>query len=81
MNTIPHNNANKKPRHLSVELLITEGLGYCCAWVFFMRFRRTALIAARLGVTTRAVRYAKARFNSGEIKCNNCANCMCKKLT
>jgi len=81
MNTIPEHNANKKPRHLSVELLITEGLGYCCAWVFFMRFKRTALIAARLGVTTRAVRYAKARFNSGEIKCNNCANCMCKKLT
>lgn len=81
MNTIPEHNANKKPRHLSVELLITEGLGYCCAWVFFMRYKRTALIAARLGVTTRAVRYAKARFNSGEIKCNNCANCMGKKLT
>lgn len=81
MNTIPQCNANTKKHPFSVENLITSGLGYCCAWVFFRRFRRTALIAARLGVTTRAVRYAKARFNSGEMQCQHCENCMEKRIT
>lgn len=81
MNTIPSDNANTHPSRFSVELLITQGLGYCCAFVFFRKYKRTAVIAARLGVTPRAVRYAKARFNSGEMKCKNCENCMKDKIT
>jgi hypothetical protein len=81
MNTIPTNNMTTKRHRFSVDLLITSGLGYCCSWFFFTHFKRTALIAIRLGVTPRAVRYAKAKFKSGEMKCRGCENCMCKKTT
>ena len=61
----------------TVRLLITQGLGYCCPWFFFRHFRRTAQIAARLGVTPRAIRYAKAEKGS----CEGCAGCMNLKVT
>lgn len=44
----------------------TQGLGYCCEWVFFSCFRSTRLIAARLGVSPRTVRmHKKAARESG----------------
>jgi hypothetical protein len=60
----------------TVRLLVTQDLGYCCEWFFFTRFRNTALIAARLGVTERAVRYAKARVDNGQAKCEGCSKCL-----
>lgn len=65
----------------TVRLLVTQDLGYCCEWFFFTHYRQTALIAARLGVTERAVRYAKARVDSGEVKCGGCDSCMHAKIT
>lgn len=59
-----------------IETLIVEGLHYCCPWAFFKIFRKTAVIAARLGVSDRTVRRAKARVDSGERKCEGCARCM-----
>lgn len=68
---------------LTVRALITEkppsGLGYCCMWFFFKRFRQTALIAARLGVTDRAVRTAKASAKEGS--CAGCPSCLHARFT
>lgn len=67
---------------ITVRLLLTaphpSGLGYCCPWLFFRHFKQTGLIALRLGVTDRAVRYAKA-----EARCASCegkANCMKREV-
>lgn len=66
---------------LSVKSLITQDLGYCCLWFFFTRYKKTGLIAARLGVTERAVRYAKAEVRSGCSKCEGREACMNAKIT
>lgn len=54
---------------LSLESLITTGLNYCCMHHFFHRFDKvsTTLIAARLGVTTRAVRYKRKAYRDGKL--------------
>lgn len=56
--------------------LIKVGLGYCCLWAFFHHNKRTAMIATRLGVTTRAIRYHKAAYRAGEFKCEGCEKCL-----
>lgn len=56
--------------------LIKDGLGYCCLWAFFSMFKRTELIAIRLGVTPRTIRLYRARFRGGEYKCEECQKCM-----
>ncbi len=61
--------------------LVTEGLGYCCTWFFFKHFRQTSLIAARLGVSDRAVRLAKERVDSGEDVCKRCERCLHARIT
>ena len=66
-----------------VELITAKppsGLGYCCQWVFFYRYGRTALIAARLGVAPRSVRYYRARFRAGEMACEGKDCCMKRAL-
>lgn len=60
----------------SVASLICDGLGYCCEWKFFSLYRRTAVIADRLGVTDRAVRNHKRAFREGKLKCLCEKNCM-----
>ena len=65
----------------TVSNLITDGLGYCCTWFFFKHFKNTDLIAARLGVTNRAVRLAKARVRSGEDACKQCPSCLHARIT
>ena len=64
--------------HITVKALITapppSGLGYCCEWLFFQKFKRTGIIAERLGVTPRAVKYHKAEAKKG--KCEGCTRCM-----
>lgn len=54
----------------------SEGLGYCCVWAFFSRFKRTAVIAARVGVDRSTVKRWKRRFYAGELKCENCERCL-----
>lgn len=65
---------------ITLKKLICDGLGYCCEFSFFKLHRRTALIAARLGVTERAVRYHKAQFRRGEFQCCKAQNCLKGKL-
>lgn len=63
-------------RRNSITWLIVKGLGYCCEWKFFSLYRDSAMIAARLGVTERAIRKHKAAYNDYETDCENCDNCM-----
>lgn len=65
-----------KSERQTVKRLIVEGLGYCCPWRFFSAYRQTAVIAARLGVSDRAIRYQKADFKSGRMRCEGCSNCL-----
>ena len=66
---------------ITVRSLIEEDLGYCCQHFFFTHYRKTALIAARLGVTDRAVRYAKEAVDEGRETCKGCDRCLKKKIT
>jgi len=60
--------------------LIRDGLGYCCEYAFFRLHKRTGLIAARLGVSDRAVRYHKAAFKAGDLKCECTDRCLKGRL-
>lgn len=71
---------NMPTQRITVVRLITEDMGYCCPHFFFKRFRLTGLIAARLGMSKRAVQYAKARVNSGCSTCEHKPNCMARYL-
>ena len=59
----------------TIASLVRE-LGYCCEARFFSLYRQTGLIAARLGVSDRAVRYRKAMFKAGLLP--YCAKCQSK---
>lgn len=61
--------------------MIVEDLGYCCPWFFFAHYKQTALIAARLGVTPRAVRYAKAEALGRPPQCTGREACMNRAIT
>ena len=65
----------------TVKSLITQDLGYCCQWFFFKHYRNTALIAARLGVTQRAVQLAKADVKNGFCQCEGRPGCLNNKIT
>lgn len=60
--------------------MIEEDLGYCCEYAFFWIHRRTALIAARLGVTTRAIQIHKAAAREGCSRCAAKPNCLGPQL-
>lgn len=66
-------------RRITVDMLVND-LGYCCAWVFFKVYNKTttSIIAARLGVTTRAIRYKRCDFGSSKMACPNQKDCMKK---
>ena len=66
---------------ITVEHLITEGLGYCCPWFFLTRFKKTGVVAARLGVSRQAVLYARNRVHNGEWECKKTDKCMNCKVT
>ena len=61
----------------TIRRMVTEDLQYCCLWFFFTRFRRTRVIADRLGVSPQAVR--KCRAECGE--CQGHAECLDKVVT
>ena len=69
-----------KSRRLTVEHLICDGLGYCCQFAFFSLHRQTGLIAARLGVCERAIRYHKMAFKHGDMECQHLKTCLKEKL-
>ena len=64
----------------TVKKAIEEDLGYCCTWVFLTKFKRTSMIARRLGFDPRTIRLWKAKVKSGELACTNCSTCMKKVI-
>ena len=73
-----------KSKRITVKALITEqkpyGLGYCCLWAFFRLHKRTGMIADRLGVCDRAIRYHKMAFKDGMLRCEHSARCLKGRL-
>lgn len=63
-------------RCLFERLVCEDGLGYCCPYALFRVTKQTGAIALRLGMTTRAVRFWKAKFNSKELQCQQKATCL-----
>lgn len=55
-----------------IKPLITEGLGYCCPWLFLKLYPQTAQVADRLGVDGRTVRLLRA----SPIECEGKEDCM-----
>ena len=62
---------------LTIKELVTKDLHYCCIWAFFRLYTDPALIAARLGVSDRAVRSARAKAR--EAGCQSCPRCLRKR--
>lgn len=54
----------------------TQGLGYCCLWAFFRRYKRSTLVALRLGVDRSTVKRWRQRFRAGEFSCTKCPRCL-----
>jgi hypothetical protein len=61
--------------------MVEVDLNYCCLWFFLTRFRRSRVVADRLGVDIRSVNYARERVKSGEEKCKKCERCLHKLVT
>lgn len=59
--------------------MICEDLGYCCEAAFFTLYKGTEKVADRLGVSTRAIKYHKAKVRSGEVQCEHAPNCLARK--
>lgn len=59
---------------------LTNSLGFCCLYAFFRAYKRTGMIATRLGMSRRAIGYWKARFVAGELQCEKCEGCLLKRL-
>lgn len=62
---------------ITIRSMVTQDLHYCCLWFFFTRFRKTGVVADRLGVSPQAVRASKSSCGG----CAQAANCMDKKVT
>lgn len=62
---------------ITIRLLVTQDLHYCCLWFFLTRFRRTSVVADRLGVSPQAVRQARASCTG----CEGKSNCMDREVT
>lgn len=54
-------------------------MGYCCPSLFFRLFPSTQQVALRLGVSRRAIKYAKARARMEG--CAGCSNCQLPLLS
>ena len=69
-------------KRITIKELVTSknGLGYCCLFCFFKCHKRTGMIAERLGVTDRAVRYHKMAFKDGNLHCEKQPGCLKGKL-
>lgn len=61
---------------ITVSRLVTEDLGYCCLWFFFLRYRQTSVIADRLGVSPSTIKAHRARLHAGLYSCANRPGCM-----
>ena len=66
---------------ITIRSMVTKDLHYCCLWFFLTRFRRTRLVADRLGVSDQAVQAARRNVKCGLEKCESRSNCMHAKVT
>lgn len=57
-----------------------EGLGYCCEFAFFKLHAQTGMIAERLGVADRTIRYHKEAYKAGEMSCKVNPKCLKGRL-
>ena len=57
-------------------LVTKDGLGYCCVWAFFKKYKRTGMIAARLGVGRTTVKDHRRKFEAGCYQCEGKENCL-----
>lgn len=65
----------------TIRILIVQDLHYCCLWKFFSLYKNSALVASRLGVTTRAVNYLKKELEKERPGCEGKPNCLeCRKI-
>lgn len=65
---------------VTVKQLIEGDLGYCCEYAFFTLYKRTTLIADRLGVSVRVVQLHKAAVREGCVACSSKPNCLGRLL-
>lgn len=65
---------------LTIRLMIVEDLGYCCLPFFFSRYKKNTLVADRLGVSARAVRYAREATRDEPPPCTNCDQCLLRRI-
>lgn len=79
-NVIRYRGNNPIANPPNIRSMIVEDLGYCCPWLFFRGFRKSSLIAARLGVATRSIQVVKASCDNGYEECTNAPTCMKGKL-
>lgn len=65
---------------ITIRSMVEQDLGYCCLWFFLERYKKTALIAARLGVSTRAVRYARGSVRECGKGCEGRETCLAARI-
>lgn len=66
----------------SIREMLTRDLGFCCPWAALEANREHSsnVLADRLGVSGRAIRYQWDKVVSGETKCERRSTCMKGKL-
>jgi len=67
---------------ISVDQMLTRGLGFCCPYAGLEANRAIscATLGTRLGVSGRAIQYKYEALASGEIRCERNRGCMKGKL-
>lgn len=67
---------------ISIREMLTRDLGFCCPWAALEANRENSsnVLADRLGVSGRAIRYQWDKVASGETKCEHRSDCMKGKL-
>lgn len=59
----------------TIKICIEQDMGYCCEWVFFRLFKRTGLIAIKLGFSPRMIAKHKSEALA-QTSCPGKVNCM-----
>lgn len=61
---------------------LLSSLGYCCPRFFFQTFRRkpTWMIALRLGLDPRTIRYYRAAYRAGQLTCEGRPECLLRRV-
>lgn len=74
-NSRPLSKNNPRVERLTISRMVCEDLGYCCLYAFLSLYKDNALVATRLGVTTRAIRYHRAKMP----RCEEAPTCLSRR--